>query len=88
MVLGQVGAQLPQHAHPGLDVAALRPPYLPLRRRGKVRQVAVLDSDEVGLAEGEVQVEVDQSHQCGLGVIGSGQHRVPALQKAGADSHQ
>ena len=63
--------ELAQHVHPDLDVLALRLAHLTLRRRGQVAQVAVLDPDQVGLAEREVEVEVDQPVERGGGRCGS-----------------
>ena len=46
--------------HPDLDVLSLRLADLTFRRCGQVVQVAVLNPDQVGLAQREVEVEVDE----------------------------
>ena len=53
---------------PDLDVLPLRLADLTLRGLGQVAQIAVLDADQIGLPEREVEMEVDQSVQRGLGV--------------------
>lgn len=79
-VLGEIRIEFAEDGHPGLDVATLRPPDLPLGRRRKVGKVAVLDPDEIGLAESEVQMELDQTGQGGGRIIGPGHHILPAGQ--------
>ena len=60
-----VGIQLAQHADPDLDILALRLAHLSLGGRGQVREVAVLDADQVWLAQREVEVKIDQAVQRG-----------------------
>ena len=64
--------QPPKDAHPDLDVLPLRLADLTLRGLGQVAQIAVLDADQVRLAEREVEMEVDQSVQrvVGVGCLG------------------
>ena len=57
-----------QHCDPDLDVLTLRAAYLAFGRCREVPQVAVLDSDQIGFSEREVEVEVDEGGQRGLGV--------------------
>jgi hypothetical protein len=78
-----------QHGHPHLDVAALQPAHL---RGLGVRQraeVAVLDGDQRGVVEGEVDLELDQRAQLGGGVgAGLGHPLAPAGEQALADPHE
>ena len=60
---GQLWVQLAQYTHPDLDVLPLRFAHLPLCRVGQVRKVAVLDTDQVGFAQGEVEMEIDEAIQ-------------------------
>ncbi len=53
---------------PDFDVLPLGLTDLTLRGIGQVPQVAVLDADQIGLAEREVEMEVDQPVQRGRGV--------------------
>ena len=87
-ILGEVGVDPAQYPNPGLDVAALRPADLPLGRPGQIGQIPVLDPDQARLAEGEVQVELNQARQGGCRIVGVGDHRLCAFQQTGADSHQ
>ncbi len=52
-----------QHRDPDLDVLTLRAAHLAFGRGREVSQVAVLDSDQIGFPEREVEVEVDQRGQ-------------------------
>jgi hypothetical protein len=76
------------HTHPDLHIAALCSAHLTLSRDREVRQVAVLDADEVRLAQGEVEVEFDQAGQRRSGLIGFGDDRARAGQQSGADADQ
>ena len=53
-----------------------------------MRKVAVLNADQVRLAEREVQMEVDQSVQCRPGIVGAGDDVCGAGQQAGAYPHE
>ena len=55
--------QFAQHADPDLDVAPLGAPNLTLRAERQMRQIAILDADQVRLTQREVEVELDQSVQ-------------------------
>lgn len=79
-VFGQVGVHLPQHADPGLHVAALCSANLPLGGGGKVGQIPILNPDQIRLTQDEVQVKVDQALECRLGVGGAGHDLLAALQ--------
>ena len=64
-----VGAVAPKKdVDPDLDVLALRLTNLTLRGRGQISQIAVLDTDQIGFVEREVEVEIDQSVESGFGV--------------------
>lgn len=65
VVLGEMQVNATQHPNPGLDVPALSPPDLPLGGRRQAGEVPILDPNQVGFAQREVQVEVDQTVQCG-----------------------
>lgn len=66
---GEVGVQLAQHLDPDLDVLALGAPDLAAGRLGEILQVTVLDADEFRLAQGEVEVEVEQAVEGLLGEV-------------------
>src|SRR5690606_24233007 len=76
LLLRQLGQQTAQHGHPHLDVLALGAANLPSGLRWQVVQVAVLDADEFGFAEGEVQMEVHQGGQRGGRVVAPAQIRL------------
>ncbi|BDZ53464.1 hypothetical protein GCM10025870_05370 [Agromyces marinus] len=65
---GPVGPKSGEHVDPELDVLALQ--AADLVRVGAVEavEVAVLDADDVGVREGEVDVEADERVQRGRGV--------------------
>lgn len=83
-VLVQPGSDLAQDAHPGFDITPLCAAHLPLGRCGQVRQIAILNPDEIRLVEGEVEVELDEAVQCCDGVTGAGHHSLAPGQQAGA----
>ena len=85
---GQLRVQLAQHAHPDLDVLPLRFAHLPLRGVGQVRKVAVLDPDQVGLAQGEVEMEIDEAVQRRRRVSVVGGHIAGTGEQPGADPDQ
>lgn len=87
-VLVQVRTEVTQHRHPGLDVTALRPADLPLGDGREVGQVAILDRDEVGLAEREVQMELDETGQRVGGTAGALHHGLATVEQSGADPDQ
>ena len=88
LVFGKPGVQRAQSAHPGLDVASLSTSNLSLGRRREVREVAVLDADQVGFAQREVEMEVDETVQGGGRVRALRQNRLRARQEPGADTDQ
>ena len=77
-----------QDIDPDLDVLPLGLADLTLGGLGQVPQVAVLDADQVGLAEREVEVEVDQPVQRGRGVGRVGDDGGRSGEQSGADPHQ
>ena len=60
--------QLTKDVDPDFDVLPLGLAHLTLSGIGQVPQVAVLDANQIGLAEREVEMEVDQPVQRGRGV--------------------
>ena len=54
----ELGIELLEHPDPHLDVLALRLAYLSTRVGRQAFEVAVLDADQVRLAEREVEVEL------------------------------
>ena len=73
---------------PDLDVLPLRLADLTLRGLGQVPQIAVLDADQIGLAEREIEVEVDQPVQRGRGVGRFGDDGGRSGEQSSADAHQ
>ncbi len=69
-------------------ILPLRSADLTLGRRREVAEIAVLDPDQVGLVEGEVQMEVDQTVEGSGGVGCIGEHGRRAVQEASTDAHQ
>ncbi|EUA18115.1 hypothetical protein I552_9338 [Mycobacterium xenopi 3993] len=66
----------------------LRPADLALGGRGQMCQIAVLDPDEIGFAQGKVEVKVDEAIQR-LSRIGVPRGHVAGTgEQAGADSDQ
>ena len=80
--------QLQKYVDPDLDVLPLRLAHLTFRGLGQMAQVAILDADQIGLAEREVEVEVDEPVQRGLGVGRLGDDGGRACEQPGADAHQ
>ena len=80
--------QLPQHADPDLDILPLRLSHLPLGRRWKVAQIAILNTDQVLFSEREVQVEVNESVQRVRRFLGLFDDGCGAGQQSGADPDQ
>ena len=74
--LVDIGVDPAQYVDPDLDVLPLRFPYLPRGGRRQVAQVAVLNADEIGFAESEVEVKLDQAVQ-GVACPGSGGSGAP-----------
>lgn len=87
-LFGQCRIQSAQCRHPGFDIAALRSAHLSLRGRGQVREIAVLNPDQVRFVEGEVQVEVDQAGQGRSGVGCRRDDGLSAGEQAGAHTDQ
>jgi len=58
---GESGLEFTQHAHPHLDVLALRAAHLAFGGDWQIGEVTVLNPDEVGLTQREVEVKVDQA---------------------------
>lgn len=86
VVLAECVVKPPQHVDPDLDVLPLRLTDLALRGRRKMGEIAVLLADQVGLAEREVQVKVDQAVERFPGVIGLCDDGRGARQQPGADA--
>ncbi|SLB99181.1 Uncharacterised protein [Mycobacteroides abscessus subsp. abscessus] len=63
--LVELGIELLEHPDPHLDVFALRLAYLSTRVGRQAFEVAVLDADQVRLAQCEVEVELHQCVECG-----------------------
>jgi len=60
---GKSGLEFAQHAHPHLDVQALGAANLAFGGGRQIGEVAILNPDEVGLTQREVEVKVDQAVQ-------------------------
>ena len=88
LVLGKLGIQRAQRAHPDLDIAPLGSADLALCRGRKVREVAVLDADQIRFAQCEVEVELDEAVQCGSRIRVVRQHALRTGQQPGADADQ
>ena len=85
---GQLRGQLAQHTDPDLDVLPLRFAHLSLRHVGQVREVAVLDTDQVGFAQGKVEMEIDEAIQRRGRFSAAGGHVAGAGEQSGADPDQ
>lgn len=86
VVLADSVVKPPQHVDPDLDVLPLRLTDLALRGRRKMGEIAVLLADQVGLAEREVQVKVDQAVERFPGVLDLCDDGRSARQQPGADA--
>ncbi len=85
---GVRAVQAAKDVHPDLDVLPLGLADLTLRGFGQVPQVAVLDADQIGLAEREIKIKVDQPIERGRGVGRIGHNGARAGQQSSADPYQ
>ena len=82
------GCSSGQDLHPQLHVAALQRADLGLVLVGEVAEVLVLDPDDVGIAQGEVHLELHQPGQGRGGAAGLGHHAPAAVEQVLADAQQ
>ena len=78
----------PKQVDPDLHVLALRFTDLTLGPLRKMRQVAVLDTDEIRLIRSEVEMKVDEPVQCRIVVAAPAHDRSRAGQQASADADE
>jgi hypothetical protein len=82
------GVASPQQIDPDLHILALRFANLPLGPFRQVRQVPILDTDEIWLAERKVEVKIDEPIEGHVDVGRLRDDRLRAAQQAGADADQ
>ena len=82
---GQIGVESAQHADPDFHVLTLRFTHLPFGGRGQVREVTVLNPDEVRFSEREIEVEIDQAVQGRSGAGAAVLHGARTGEQPGAD---
>ena len=87
---GRVGfaVQFLQHVHPQLHVVALKGADLGLVVIGEVTEIAVLDPDDVRIAQGEVDMELDQPGQGCSGIACIRHHPATAVEQFLAHAQQ
>src|SRR5688572_1239137 len=75
-----------QDFYPRFDVTALEGPYLCLVGVAEASEVPVLDTDDIRITEGEIDLELDEPFQRGPGIFGLRYHPQSAVQQVTADA--